>query len=89
MEKKRQLLDEYRFPGYRPRAQIQGIFGDPKARVIRLERTQKKRHADVAAYGIEAITTRRCGGYGICLTEMPGYIWRWKSGEFSAGDAGK
>ena len=88
MEKKRQLLDEYWFPGYRSGAQIQGILGDPKARVIRLERTQKKRRADVAAYG-KAITTRRWGGYGICFAEMPGYIWRWKSGEFSAGDAGK
>jgi len=43
MKKQRDLLDEYRFPGFRPRPNIQGIFGDPKARVIRLERIQKKR----------------------------------------------
>lgn len=41
MEKNRRLLDEYRFPGYRPRAKLQGIFGDPKARVIKLARTRK------------------------------------------------
>src|SRR3989338_9222550 len=41
MRKKRRLLDEYQFPGFRPKAGIQGIFGDPKARVIRLKRTQK------------------------------------------------
>jgi len=41
MEKRRRLLDEYRFPGFSPRAEIKGIFGDPKARVIRLKRTQK------------------------------------------------
>ncbi|MDH5562025.1 MAG: hypothetical protein OEY91_00145 [Nitrospirota bacterium] len=41
MPKKRSLLDAYRFPGFRPRARIKGIFGDPQARVIRLERRQK------------------------------------------------
>ena len=40
MKKKRTLLDEYRFPGYRPRARIKGIFGDPAARVVTLVRTQ-------------------------------------------------
>lgn len=34
MEKKRRLLDEYRFPGFSPIAEIKGIFGDSKARVI-------------------------------------------------------
>ncbi|OOP55141.1 MAG: hypothetical protein AYP45_16460 [Candidatus Brocadia carolinensis] len=41
MRKKKRLLDEYRFPGFRPKAEIKGIFGDSKARVIRLVRTQK------------------------------------------------
>jgi transposase len=45
MLKKRSLLDAYRFPGFRPRARIKGIFGDPQSRVIRLERRQKKRCA--------------------------------------------
>ena len=31
MGKKRRLLDEYQFPGFRPMSKIQGIFGDPKA----------------------------------------------------------
>ncbi|MDP2207266.1 MAG: hypothetical protein Q8K98_00650 [Bacteroidota bacterium] len=73
MRKNRRLLDEYRFPGYRPRANIQGIFGDPKARVIQLERTQKKHYAENAAPHIEAITTRRLGGYGIYPAEMHEY----------------
>ena len=37
----RRLLDVYRFPGCRPKATIKGVFGDPKARIIRLERRQK------------------------------------------------
>ncbi|BBO18856.1 conserved hypothetical protein [Candidatus Brocadia pituitae] len=41
MEKKKRLLNEYRFPGFRPKAEIKGIFGDAKARVIRFVRSQK------------------------------------------------
>jgi hypothetical protein len=89
MEKKRQLLDEYRFPGFRPRTDVHGVFGDPKARVIRLERTQKKQSADVVGKYTEAITTRRFGGYEICHVGMHGYTWRRKSGEYYARGAEK
>jgi hypothetical protein len=89
MGKKRRLLDEYQFPGFRPMSKIQGIFGDPKARIIRLERTQKKQHAVAAAPYIAVITTRQCDRYEICPVGMPGYIWKWKSGGFSAGSVGK
>lgn len=42
MSKKKSLLDGYRFPGFRPRATLKGILGDPKARIIRQARRQKK-----------------------------------------------
>jgi len=89
MGKNRKLLDEYRFPGFRPMAKIKGVFGDPKARVITLRRTQKKRYAAVAERHIEAITTRRRDAYEICLAGMPEYIWKWKCGESNARGAGK
>jgi len=85
MEKRRRLLDEYRFPGYRPRADVRGVFGDPRARVIRLERAQKKRFVAVVARYTGATTTRKCGGSEICLVEMPGFIWRWRYGGSFAG----
>jgi len=89
MGKKRRLLDEYQFPGFRPRSKIQGTFGDPKARVIRLERNQKKRHAVAVAPCIAVITTRRNDRYGIYPVGMHGYTWKWKFGESSARGAGK
>jgi hypothetical protein len=89
MGKKRRLLDEYQFPGFRPRSRIQGIFGDPKARVIRLKRSQKKQHVVAAARGIAVITTRQCDRYGICPVGMPGSIWKWKSGESTARSAAR
>lgn len=84
MGKKRRLLDEYQFPGFRPMSKIQGIFGDPKARIIRLKRSQKKRHVDAAAPYIAVITTRQCDRYGICPVGTPGSTWKWKSDGFSA-----
>jgi hypothetical protein len=89
MGKNRKLLDEYRFPGFRPMAKIKGVFGDPKARVITLRRTQKKRYAAVAERHIEAITTRRPDVYEIYLAGMLGYIWNWKCGASNARGAGR
>jgi hypothetical protein len=44
MQKQRRLWDAYRFPGFRPRATVHGIFGDPKARVVHLERRLRSYH---------------------------------------------
>jgi len=65
-------------------SKIQGIFGDPKARVIILKRTQKKRYADAVAQPISDTTTGKFSGHGICPAEMPAYIWKQRSGESSA-----
>jgi hypothetical protein len=89
MGKKRRLLDEYRFPGYRPRSEVQGIFGDPRARVIGLKRAEKKLHAAAVEAFNGVITTRRHDEYGTCPVGMPGYIWKWKSGVSSAKGVGK
>ena len=85
MGKKRRLLDEYRFPGFGARAEIKGIFGDSKARVIRLKRIQKKRYAGVVGRFIGVITTRRYVGYGIYPVEMHGFTWKWRCGEYYVG----
>src|SRR5450756_377385 len=83
MGKQRRLLDEYHFPGFRPRSEIQVIFGDPCARVIRLKRIEKKRSADVAVRQIGATTTRKCSRHGICPVGMPGYTWKRRYGAVS------
>lgn len=70
MEKKRRLLDEYRFPGFRPRAEIKGVFGDPRARLIRLARLQKKQFAGSVEAAREATTTRKYAGYETCPVGM-------------------
>ena len=57
--KPKRLSDAYRFPGFRPRAMVRGIFGDRKARVITLVRRSKKRPAARAGRCITAATTAR------------------------------
>jgi len=89
MGKKRRLLDEYRFPGFRPRSAIQGIFSAPRARIIHLDRTEKKRHAAAAAACIGVTTTRQGGGYEIYPAEMPEYTWRWRFGGYGASGVEK
>lgn len=68
-------------------SKIQGIFGDPKARVIRLKRTQKKQHVVAAAPYVAAITTRQYGGFGTSHAGTHGSTWKWKFGGFGARGA--
>ena len=60
MRKYRRLWDTYRFPGFRPSSAVQGIFGDPKARVICLHRRGKKLSAEPVATSSELGTTASC-----------------------------
>ncbi|MGC9258680.1 MAG: hypothetical protein ACP5I8_01190 [Phycisphaerae bacterium] len=38
---KRRLSDAYRFAGFRMAPKVTGMFGDPKARLLRLSRRSK------------------------------------------------
>jgi hypothetical protein len=61
MAKFQQLYDLYRFPGLIPRARIRGVFGDPRAVVITLQRRRKKRFAALAGKCLGATTTNGLG----------------------------
>ena len=87
MRKKRRLWDEYRFPGFYPKEEVQGIFGDHKARVIPLQRRQKKQSVGVAAHRTEASTTGRCDGFETLVAARRGFICQWRSGESFAEGA--
>ena len=49
------LRDLYRFPGFVPVDRIHGVFGDPRAVVVPLQRSRKKR--PVASAGMSAAPT--------------------------------
>jgi len=65
MAKFKLLLDLFRFPGFVPLPRIRGVFGDPLAVVITLQRRRKKRCAASAARCITVITTSGDGGCAI------------------------
>lgn len=84
MKKHRRLQDEYQFPGYRPKAAIQGIFGDLHSVIVQLTRLQKKIFAGVVEPHTGRFTTGRHEGYGIYRVETSGFTWKSRLGGFSA-----
>jgi hypothetical protein len=57
MAKVKHLRDVYRFPGFVPLPKVQGIFGDPRAVVITLQRRRKKRAAVSVVRAVGPSTT--------------------------------
>lgn len=82
-------MDEYQFPGFRPKATVKGIFGDPMARVIQLNRRQKKLFAVFAGDLTEVFTTAGHAESGICRAGKNGFIWRRKFAVSYASGAGR
>ncbi len=89
MSNKKRLVDEYQFPGFRPRATVRGIFGDPMASVVQLERRQKKLFAVFAEDLTEVFTIAGYAASGICRAVKNGFIWMWKFAVSCANGAGK
>src|ERR1700674_4005886 len=66
----KRLRDSYRFPRFHPALTVRGLFGDPRARVIRLTRRSKKPGAEfVAGYGPVGMTAN-CAVSEICRLGM-------------------
>jgi hypothetical protein len=61
MAKFKVLQDLYRFPGLVPLPQVCGLFGDPVAVVITLQRRRKKRSAVSVVASIAHTTTNGLG----------------------------
>ena len=78
--KRKRLRDTYRFPGFVPLAAVQGVFGDPKAVVVKLSRRRKKRCAVDALDGVAVTTTTGSSKCGICRAEIGGFTWKWTYG---------
>jgi hypothetical protein len=65
MAKYKKLLDLYRFPGFVPHPRVQGVFGDPRAVRITLQRRRKKRSAASAVRSAVPTTTNDYDALGI------------------------
>jgi len=89
MRKKRRLTDAYHFPPFTPQEAISGIFGDPKARVIRFTRRQKKQSAELAAQSMGPFTIARSAGSATSPAATRASSSTWKSDVFCAEGAAR
>jgi transposase len=64
-KRKQRLWDAYGFPGFRPGPTVRGILGDPKARIIGVNRCSKKHCAVAVDLCIAAGTIARCVAFAI------------------------
>jgi len=85
MHKYQRLWDTYRFAGFCPSSTVRGIFGDPKTRVLRLQRRGKKHDVVSVATSTAVGTIAGCAKCETCLVETPVSTWNWKSDASIAG----
>jgi hypothetical protein len=85
MRKKKTLYDAYQFPGFAPHRIVVGIFGDRHARVIKLDRQEKKQHAVVAAQCTDLSMTIKSAGSVTLSVVTRASIWNYRYGVSCAG----
>jgi len=78
MAKHKELRDIYRVPGFWPGRRVSGIFGDPRALVLRLKRREKKRFVAPVGLSIVPSTTERPAGFETCPAGICGFTWTWR-----------
>ena len=83
--RKRTLYDVYCFPGFTPRREVKGFFGDRTVFVIQLTRGSKKRHAGLAARFGTAGTIAEPGTSAISPAAIVACTSRWTSVASTAG----
>jgi hypothetical protein len=89
MKKTKRLTDAYRIPGFKPKQILTGVFGDPKARIIKFNRIEKKHVAQTAVENIKVTMTGKTVLSGIFPVVTLGFSSNWRSVASSAGSAGK
>ena len=78
--KSKQLRDAYRFPGLVPLAAVHGMFGDPRAVILKLSRRRKKLCAVDALDGVAVTTTTASSKCGIYRAGTDVFTWKWTFG---------
>lgn len=87
--KHRRLADAYTFAGFRPLEHVEGMFGDPRARLVKLVRRGKKRSAASAGRRITRGTTVDSAGSAICPAPTTGFTSIWRCGGSTAESAAR
>lgn len=89
MKKRNRLVDEYVYPGFRPLLTIENHPTDKDARIISLQRRQKKISQAVVEKHITFFMTEKLNLQETCPVLMQEYIYHMRSDALSARDAEK
>lgn len=84
MKKARTLRELFSFPGFISKYQLEGQFGDPKARIIVLERQKKRQYVLSVTLVLKVITIERSVACAIVMSNAIEYIFAMKDGEYIA-----
>ena len=83
MKTKRTFKELYSFLGFRAKARFKsGVMGDPLARIVVLERRQKKMFVRCAGRHRPLITTAGCIGHEMWTAEACGSMLNLNTGGF-------
>jgi len=80
VKKARTLRELFSFPGFYAQRQLQGVFGDAKARIVELRRQKKELSVQDVEKVIAAITIPRSDKYEILMRWDGAYISALNSG---------
>jgi uncharacterized sodium:solute symporter family permease YidK len=81
MKKARTLLELFSYPGFIAKNQLEGKFGDPKVRIIQLERKKKRLPAPSAALILAAIMIVKFVPYVIAIQRDIKFIFVMRDDE--------
>ena len=84
MKRAHTLSALFSFPGFRARSRLQGIFGDPHARLVVLVRRKKRRCAPAAGPATAPSMIARCAECGIPMPPGGASTWPLSSGGWPA-----
>ena len=84
MKRIQTLSTLFSVPGFRARSRLQGIFGDPHARLVVLVRRKRLPCAPAVGRGTVPSTTARRAECGIRMPRAGASIWQLSSGGWPA-----
>jgi len=67
MKRARTLRELFSFPGFYAKQQLQGVFGEPKARIVELKRQKKEPYVLGVVKATAVITTLKFEKYEIWM----------------------
>ena len=81
MKETRTVRELFSFPGFYAQRKLQGVFGEPKARIVELKRRKKELSVQDVEKVIAVITIPRSDKYEISMRWDGGFISAMNSGE--------